>query len=67
LPPAEAEILRRAAELEAVQYAERKARLLAKVEFLHQTVENTIKRAGKELGENETKGETLAADAKNNK
>jgi hypothetical protein len=67
LPPAEAEILRRAAELEAVQYAERKARLLAKVEFLHQTVENTIKRAEKELGENETKGETLAADAKNNK
>lgn len=67
LPPAEAEILRRAAELEAVQYAERKARLLAKVEFLHEAVENTIKRAEKELGKNETKGETLAADAKNNK
>lgn len=67
LPPAEAEVLRRAADLEAVQYAERKARLLAKVEFLHQAVENTIKRTEKELGENEHKGETLAADAKNNK
>jgi hypothetical protein len=67
LPPAEAEVLRRAAELEAVQYAEGKARLLAKVAFLHQAVEDTIKRAEKELGENETKGETLAADAKNKK
>lgn len=67
LPPGEAEALRRAAELEAVEYAEKKARLVAKVEFLHQAVENTIQRAEKESGENEINKETLAADAKNNK
>ena len=67
LPPGEAEALRRAAELEAVEYAEKKARLVAKVEFLHQAVENTIQRAEKELDENAIKTETLAADAKNNK
>ena len=57
LPPGEAEALRRAAELEAVEYAERKARLVAKVEFLHKAVENTIQRAEKDLGENEVKKE----------
>lgn len=68
LPPREAEVLRRAAELEAAQYAETKARLLAKVEFLHQAVETTIKRAEKDLDENKTQAETaLAADAKNKK
>jgi hypothetical protein len=66
LPPSEAEVLRRAAEAEAVQYAEDKARLVAKVEVLHQAVETARERAEKRLGKDENEAETaLAADAKN--
>ena len=66
LPPAEAEILRRAAEAEAVKYGEGKARLLAKVESLHQAVATALKRAEIELGEKQPEAETaFAADAKN--
>jgi hypothetical protein len=66
LPPSEAEVLRRAAEAEAVQYAEDKARLVAKVEVLHQAVETARERAEKRLGKDQDEAETaLAADAKN--
>ena len=66
LPPSEAEVLRRAAEAEAVQYAEDKARLVAKVEVLHQAVETARERAEKRLGKDEDEAETaLAAEAKN--
>jgi hypothetical protein len=66
LPPSEAEVLRRAAEAEAVQYAEDKARLVAKVEVLHQAVETARERAEKRLGKDENEAEiALAADAKN--
>jgi hypothetical protein len=67
LPPNEAEVLHRAAAAEAAEYAEEKARLLAKVTSLHEAVETALKRAAKALGEHEPEAESLASEAKNQK
>lgn len=54
LPPGEAEVLRRATEANAVDYAQEKARHVAKVESLHQAVKTALELAEEGLSANGT-------------